>query len=55
MPHPGLPGLRCEPVEADRGTSIFDLCMYAWDRPEGLRALLEYNADLFDAATAART
>jgi amino acid adenylation domain-containing protein len=49
-----LPGLRCEPVEADPGTSIFDLGLYAWDRPEGLRAMLEYNADLFDAATAAR-
>ncbi|HEX2078241.1 MAG TPA: amino acid adenylation domain-containing protein [Longimicrobium sp.] len=49
-----LPGLECEPLEADPGTSIFDLGLYAWDRPEGLRAMLEYNADLFDAATAAR-
>ena len=49
-----LPGLRCEPVEADPGTSIFDLGLYAWDRPQGLGAMLEYNADLFDAATAAR-
>ncbi|HEY0016583.1 MAG TPA: condensation domain-containing protein, partial [Longimicrobium sp.] len=49
-----LPGLACEPVEADPGTSIFDLGLYAWDRPQGLRAMLEYNADLFDAATAAR-
>jgi amino acid adenylation domain-containing protein len=49
-----LPGLECEPLEADPGTSIFDLGLYAWDRPEGLRTMLEYNADLFDAATAAR-
>jgi amino acid adenylation domain-containing protein len=49
-----LPGLECEPVEADPGTSIFDLGLYAWDRPEGLHTRLEYNADLFDAATAAR-
>ncbi|HEX2201856.1 MAG TPA: amino acid adenylation domain-containing protein [Longimicrobium sp.] len=49
-----LPGLECEPLEADPGTSIFDLGLYAWDRPEGLRAMLEYNTDLFDAATAAR-
>ncbi|MBV9108923.1 MAG: amino acid adenylation domain-containing protein, partial [Gemmatimonadetes bacterium] len=49
-----LPGLRCEQVEADPGTSIFDLGLYAWDQPRGLHARLEYNADLFDAATAAR-
>ena len=49
-----LPGLRCERLEAERGTSIFDLCLYAWDQPDGLRGMLEYNADLFDAATAAR-
>ena len=49
-----LPGLLCEPVEADPGTSIFDLGLYAWDRPQGLGAMLEYNADLFDASTAAR-
>jgi amino acid adenylation domain-containing protein len=49
-----LPGLECRPVEADPGTSLFDLGLYAWDRPEGLHARLEYNADLFDAGTAAR-
>jgi amino acid adenylation domain-containing protein len=48
-----LPGLECEPLEADPGTSIFDLGLYAWDRPQGLRTMLEYNADLFDAGTAA--
>ncbi|HEU0054994.1 MAG TPA: condensation domain-containing protein, partial [Longimicrobium sp.] len=49
-----LPAVGGEPLEADTGTSIFDLGLYAWDRPQGLRTRLEYNADLFDAATAAR-
>ncbi|HEU4559961.1 MAG TPA: amino acid adenylation domain-containing protein, partial [Longimicrobium sp.] len=51
---PALPGLRSEQVEADTGTSIFDLGLYTWDLPEGLGVRLEYNADLFDQATAAR-
>jgi len=48
---PGL-ALRSEPVES--GSAKFDLMLYMWQRTDGLRAVLEYNTDLFDAGTIIR-
>jgi non-ribosomal peptide synthase protein (TIGR01720 family) len=48
--------LQLEPVDVDNGTARFDLSLTAVPRPDGaLRAWLEYDASLFDAATVART
>ncbi|WP_220386635.1 amino acid adenylation domain-containing protein [Frankia sp. ArI3] len=47
-------GLRVEPVEIETVTSRFDLTLEVFDRPDGLRGWLEYNSDLFDAATVQR-
>ena len=47
--------LQLEPVNVDNGTARFDLSLTAVPRPDGaLRAWLEYDASLFDAATVAR-
>nr|WP_245600834.1 non-ribosomal peptide synthetase [Streptomyces sulphureus] len=55
-----LPGLRAEPVAAERPTAKFDL---TWDlaeehdadgRPAGLTGSVEYSSALFDEATARR-
>ncbi|HEX7175266.1 MAG TPA: amino acid adenylation domain-containing protein [Pyrinomonadaceae bacterium] len=47
-----LPGLMLTPVDLHSGTSKFDLTLEMVEAEEGLTALLEYNTDLFDAATA---
>jgi aspartate racemase len=47
-------GLEIRPLELEGGAAIYDLNLYFLDTPEGLRALLRYNADLFEPATAAR-
>ncbi len=44
-------GVRAEPFDTDTGTSQFDFTLFAGDTPEGLRIGVEYNTDLFDAAT----
>ena len=55
-----LDGLRCEAGTADPGTAKFDLSFeFAEERgpdgaPAGLRAVAEYSADLFEAATVTR-
>ncbi|HEX2569426.1 MAG TPA: amino acid adenylation domain-containing protein, partial [Polyangia bacterium] len=49
-----LPGLVLTPVEFEGRVAKFDLSLFLQEGPEGLRATLEYNTDLFDAATAAR-
>ncbi|MFL6336447.1 MAG: amino acid adenylation domain-containing protein, partial [Pyrinomonadaceae bacterium] len=49
-----LPGLQLAPLDFDRGTAKFDLSLFMRETGQGLSATLEYNADLFDAATAAR-
>src|SRR5207237_3568178 len=36
------------------GTAKFDRSVYLTDGPSGLKGYLEYNADLFEPATAAR-
>ena len=44
-------GIRIEPFGVATGTSQFDLTLWASDTPEGLFTGVEYNTDLFDAAT----
>ena len=49
-----LPGVRIEPVMAESVTARFDLTLELAEQPQGLAGSLEYNADLFDEATAVR-
>ncbi|GEJ57769.1 non-ribosomal peptide synthetase [Anaeromyxobacter diazotrophicus] len=49
-----LPGLTLAPLEAETGSAAFDLTLALAAAEGGLDATLEYNADLFDAATAER-
>lgn len=55
LPEPlELPGVTLSPLEADSGTAKFDLTLSVMELEEGLRAIFEYNTDLFDRATIAR-
>lgn len=49
-----LPGLQIEPVEFDPKVAQFDLVLDISAAGDGLRAVLDYNTDLFDQATARR-
>jgi amino acid adenylation domain-containing protein len=49
-----LSGLRLEPLEVEAGTSKVDLTLTVEARAGGLRAILEYDTDLFEHATAER-
>src|SRR5581483_1999688 len=49
-----LPQLHFHPIDVDTGTSKFDLTLSMIENADGLRAALEYNADLFEPATVAR-
>lgn len=49
-----LSGLSMEPLEVDLGTAKFDLELFISEANDRLNCRLEYNADLFDAAGAAR-
>lgn len=49
-----LPGLTLRPLEADSGTSKFDLKLSIWETSEGFNGSLEYKTDLFDTTTIAR-
>ena len=49
-----LPGLTATPVKVDTATALFDLTLFVEEHARGLRLVLEYNTDLFDAATIAR-
>jgi amino acid adenylation domain-containing protein len=49
-----LPGLTLETLEAESGTSKFDLTLSMAETPAGLSGFLEYSTDLFDESTAAR-
>lgn len=51
---PELPGLNLRQLQVEEGISKFDLTLYMIEEAEGLRARLEYNSDLFDAATVRR-
>ncbi len=49
-----LPGLTLSALETASGTAKFDLTLSAQETPEGLSLVVEYNADVFTATTAAR-
>jgi amino acid adenylation domain-containing protein len=49
-----LAGLTISPVEIDTGTAKFDLSLFLREEEDGLRGTLEYNTDLFEAATVRR-
>ena len=51
---PRLAGLDVSPVGLGRGIARFDLTLYLRDDHGALRAMAEYNTDLFDRATIAR-
>ena len=49
-----LPGLTLKPVPVHKGTAGFDLELSLTEKQNGLEGWLEYNTDLFDAATVQR-
>ncbi len=49
-----LLGLRVTPVEIERRTAKFDLTLSLADKEQGLSGSMEYNTDLYDAATIER-
>jgi len=49
-----LPGLTVNSLDLDSGTAKFDLTLFIMETAQGLRASLEYNTDLFNAATITR-
>jgi non-ribosomal peptide synthetase component F len=49
-----LPGIKVDLQSAPRVTARFDLTLSIVIKAEGLQAKLEYNSDLFDAATVGR-
>jgi amino acid adenylation domain-containing protein len=49
-----FPGVTASRVAVDTGTAKFDLTASVREGPEGLRVTLEYNTDLFEAATIRR-
>ncbi|MFN8596432.1 MAG: amino acid adenylation domain-containing protein [Anaerolineae bacterium] len=46
-----LPGLSLKMLDVDSGTATFDLTLSMSETTDGLDASIEYNTDLFDAAT----
>jgi len=51
---PELHGLKLEPWPLQETTAKFDLTLYCIEHTQGLEIRLEYNTDLFDAATIER-
>ncbi len=49
-----LPGLQAQPVDIHGGIAKFDLTLYLNETAEGYTGWLEYDTDLFTAATAER-
>jgi amino acid adenylation domain-containing protein/non-ribosomal peptide synthase protein (TIGR01720 family) len=49
-----LAGLRLEPLEITQVAAKFDLSLYLTESPDSIEGALEYNTDLFDAATIER-
>ncbi len=54
LPAAEIAGLSLAPLEVEGRTAKFDLMLQLWQQPAGLTGFLEYNADLFDAATVHR-
>jgi amino acid adenylation domain-containing protein len=49
-----LSGMRLEPLEIYNETTKFDLTMLVTEMSDGMRGTIEYNRDIFDAATVER-
>jgi amino acid adenylation domain-containing protein/non-ribosomal peptide synthase protein (TIGR01720 family) len=49
-----LAGLRLDPIEVAEVSAKFDVSLYLTESPQGIEGALEYNTDLFDAATIER-
>jgi len=49
-----VPGLEGEPLTFESGTSRFELSLDAFDMPDGMKIVLEYNTDLFEPASMER-
>ena len=49
-----MPKLVVEQEALDNGTAMFDLTLFIFPQEAGLWTILEYNSDLFDAATMGR-
>jgi amino acid adenylation domain-containing protein len=49
-----LAGIEASPFSIETRTSMFDLTLLAWERPDGVLLTLEYSTDLFDRATIQR-
>ncbi|WP_244237973.1 non-ribosomal peptide synthase/polyketide synthase, partial [Corallococcus terminator] len=54
LPPVQLPGLSLDARTVDSGFAQFDLTLFAFEEPEGLRLSAEYRTALFDEATVAR-
>ena len=54
LPAAEIAGLALAPLEVEGRTAKFDLMLQLWQQPAGLAGFLEYNTDLFDAATVHR-
>ncbi|HVT16281.1 MAG TPA: amino acid adenylation domain-containing protein [Thermoanaerobaculia bacterium] len=54
LPASEIAGLALTPLEVEGRTAKFDLMLQLWEQPRGLAGFLEYNTDLFDAATVRR-
>jgi hypothetical protein len=51
----GSDELKIEPLELrDRTPQLLDLVLFVWDRAQGFEGRLQYDTDLFDAATVER-
>jgi amino acid adenylation domain-containing protein len=48
---PALEGLAVRPLDLPRATTVFDLAVDVFEQAGGLRAVLTYDSDLFDAGT----
>jgi amino acid adenylation domain-containing protein len=44
-----LPGVEASQAEVDNGTAMADTTLFSWDEPDGIRLVLEYSTELFDA------
>lgn len=46
-----LPGLTVHPMDVEGGIARYDIAIFLWDMPEGLRGTVEYATDRFDGST----
>jgi len=49
-----LAGMAVAPFDIEIRTSMFDLRLFLWEQPDGIRLTLEYSTDLFDRETIQR-